>query len=253
MTTVFKAAALASLLSVSSAAAQGTASGGAEDKALEEQVSKLLEGAQPPSSEIEARAKAAAEKGRARERSLEAEAYSRALRETLGLMEDGTNAGVDTPPDNHRHVPTTTVAFVSSSMPLAMLRAYAEQLEKVGGHLVLRGVPGGMEQISPFIRFSMDILKVDPSCDALDCETRSVGILIDPILFRSYGVKAVPSVALIKADLFEAYCERDEEAPRIAAVSSGDVHLTAHLEELARLGQPEAKAVLAAYHEGETQ
>jgi type-F conjugative transfer system pilin assembly protein TrbC len=241
------------LFLVSSATAQGTAYGGAEDEAPEERVSKLLGGAPPPSSEIEARAKAAAEKGRARESSPEVQAYSRSLRETLGLMEDGTNAGVDTPPENHRHAPTTTVAFVSSSMPLPMLRAYAEQLEKVGGHLVLRGVPGGMGQISPFIRFSMEVLKVDPACDALDCETRAVGILIDPILFRSYGVSSVPSIALIKADLFEAYCDRDEEAPPIAAVSSGDVHLTAHLEELSRLGQPEAKTVLAAYHEGETQ
>ena len=205
----------------------------------------------PPevSDDLLARAKAAAESGRARQGSPETEAFSRSLRETLGLTEDGMNETGAAPPDEHL-IASTTIAFVSSSVPLPVLRAYAEQLEHIGGHFVFRGMPSGLERVSPFIDYSMKILKVDPACEGVACEMRDVGIIIDPLLFRTLSINRVPGIALVDSDVFESYCQRQDDTPSIPAVSFGDVHLSAHFEELDRLGDPNADLVLAAFLDG---
>ncbi|MEM1409589.1 MAG: type-F conjugative transfer system pilin assembly protein TrbC, partial [Pseudomonadota bacterium] len=230
-------------LILSSSHAQDTAPQAAEESAPGEEVTKLSGGPPDIPNDIMARAKAAAQRGRERQRGGEAEAYSRALQGALGLTEDGTNEDGATPPDQHL-TNLTTVAFVSSSVPLPTLRAYAEQLEKVGGHFVFRGVPGGMSKITPFVEYSLDVLRLDPFCKGPDCEVRNVGILIDPLLFRSSGVTRVPAFAVFEADIFQSYCQRQGEPLAVAAVSLGDVHLTGHLAELTRLGDPNADRLL---------
>lgn len=244
--------ALFALANPAASLAQDSAPGAAEESAPGEEVRNLSGGPPEISDELLARAKAAAITGRARQGSAETDAYSRRLRETLGLTEDGTNENGATPPDQHQ-IASTTIAFVSSSVPLPVLRAYAEQLEIVGGHFVFQGVPGGMERISPFVGYSMDILKVDPSCQGSSCKMRDVGILIDPLLFRTLSIERVPGFAVVNTDIFQSYCQRQDEAPSVAAVSFGDVHLIGHLEELDRLGDPHADLVLTAFiREGET-
>lgn len=227
--------------------AQDTAPGAAEQSAPGEEVTKLSGGPPDIPDDIMARARAAAERGRERQRGDEAEAYSRALRDALGLTEDGTNEDGATPPDQHL-TNLTTVAFVSSSVPLPTLRAYAEQLEKVGGHFVFRGVPGGMAKITPFVEYSLDVLRLDPSCQGPDCKVRNVGILIDPLLFRSSGVTRVPAFTVFDADIFQSYCQRQDESIAIGALSLGDVHLTGHLSELARLGDTRADTLRKRFH-----
>jgi type-F conjugative transfer system pilin assembly protein TrbC len=246
MQTKMAYSALLSILALSAGEAshaQDTAPGAAENSASGEKVRNLPGGPPEISDELLARARAAAERGRARERSPEAEAYSRSLREALGLMEDGTNEDGATPPDQHQ-TNLTTVAFVSSSVPLPVLRAYAAQLEDVGGHFVFRGMPGGMAELAPFVRYSMEILKVDSTCEGTGCAMRNVGIMIDPLLFRSAGVTRVPGVTVLERDVFESYCQRQDEPPALTAVSFGDVHIYAHLDELSRLGDRPANLLL---------
>lgn len=248
-----RAAACAALLVFGSSQAQVTTPGPAKESAPEDLARDYLGGQHPDTDEMLARAKAAAKTGRERQSAHDTAAYSQGLREALGLTEDGTDAYGATTPDKHP-IGTTTIAFVSSSVPLSTLRNYAAQLEAVGGHLIFRGVPGGMAELTPFIQYSMQILKHDLACDGAGCPLRNVGILIDPLLFRNLGITRVPAFSLVKSDIFQSYCQRQDETPSIAAVSYGDIHLSGHLEELERLGASEAEPLLRAFlNRGEQQ
>lgn len=128
------------------------------------------------------------------------------------------------------------VVFVSASIPLDTLRAYAAQLSETGGALVFRGAPGGLEKIGPFAKLARSILLEDQTCEGLDCPIRSVPILIDPILFEANAVSQVPAVGLISKDLFAQHCD-DPEGIRATSkhITYGDAAISGHLEEHARL------------------
>ena len=171
----------------------------------------------------------------------------RRLARALGVTEDETDPN-DDPSDMDGSQPTL-VLFVSSSVPLPTLRAYAAQLERVNGAMVFRGMPGGMQKVQPFLGLSRRILLVDQSCEGADCATYRTPILVDPILFRHASVEMVPAAAIVPWDVFAAYCERDGEAPAIAVMTYGDAHLTGHLSELERLGDRRARFLTAAFEE----
>lgn len=131
------------------------------------------------------------------------------------------------------------VLFVSSSMPISTLRAYAAQLEKVGGVLAFRGIPGGLSKVTPMARLSAQILRIDPGCEGPACAMRNVQVIVDPIVFRAHGITRVPALAMIPGDPAQAYCEREDESPTSAHLISGDAALSGLLEEYARLGGQE--------------
>ncbi|MDF0491149.1 type-F conjugative transfer system pilin assembly protein TrbC [Sphingomonas sp. H39-1-10] len=128
------------------------------------------------------------------------------------------------------------VLMVSSSMPVAVLRTYAAQLEKAGGVLAFRGMPGGMTKVAPMARLAAQILRIDPGCDGPACAMRDVQVIVDPILFRQHAVARVPALAMIPGDPTQPYCEREESSPRSAHVVYGDSALSGLLDEYARLG-----------------
>lgn len=130
---------------------------------------------------------------------------------------------------------TALVVFVSASVPLDTLRAYAAQLEDRSGALVFRGAPGGLEKLAPFAKLARDILIIDTTCEGLDCAMRNVPILIDPILFKANGVTQVPAVGVISKDLFAQHCDDPEGIRATAAhITYGDAALAGHLEAHAR-------------------
>jgi type-F conjugative transfer system pilin assembly protein TrbC len=128
------------------------------------------------------------------------------------------------------------VLMVSSSMPIAVLRTYAAQLERTGGVLAFRGMPGGMTKVAPMARLAAQILRIDPGCEGPGCAMRNVQIIVDPILFRQHVVARVPALAMIPGDPTQPYCEREETSPRSSHVVDGDSALSGLLEEYARLG-----------------
>jgi type-F conjugative transfer system pilin assembly protein TrbC len=77
--------------------------------------------------------------------------------------------------------------FVSWSMPLDMLRAYAVEAMWTGGALVFRGVPPG-RTIPDFFLKDLKQLVYDKGASAI--------ISLDPRLYDTYGVTAVPAVVL---------------------------------------------------------
>lgn len=187
-----------------------------------------------PMPAIDARAQAALTKAEVR-MAAEREAQARQLRQALGLEPGETEALAKTTPaiTAKGWVP---VLFVSSSMPVAVLRTYAAQLERVHGVFAFRGMPGGLHKAGPMAKLSAEVLRINPGCSGPDCAMRAVQIIVDPIVFRQHGVNRVPALAMIPGDPTQPYCERDDEEPRAAHVVYGDSALSGLFEEYARLG-----------------
>ncbi|MEN2790191.1 type-F conjugative transfer system pilin assembly protein TrbC [Sphingomonas oligophenolica] len=189
------------------------------------------------SPQMDARARAAFATGQA---GLEAEreAMAAKLGQALGLSapDMAAVAGAAAPNAVKGWVP---VLFASSSMPIPTLRAYAAQLERVGGVLAFRGMPGGLTRVGPMAKLSAEILRIDPGCSGPACVMRSVQLIVDPIVFRLGGVTRVPALAMIPGDPTQPYCERDAASPPIARIVFGDASLSGLLEEYARLGGKE--------------
>lgn len=193
-----------------------------------------------PSPAMKARARKALDTGKdafAAQR----EAMAKRLRQALGLdaPEMAAVAGAVAPGALKAWVP---VLFVSSSMPVVTLRTYAGQLEKAGGVMAFRGMPGGLTRVAPMAKLSAGILRLDPGCEGPACAMRNVQLIVDPLAFRHHGVDAVPALAMIPGDPAQPYCERDEtggqesQTGSVAHVVYGDAALSGLLDEYARLG-----------------
>ncbi|WP_369596874.1 type-F conjugative transfer system pilin assembly protein TrbC [Sphingobium sp. GW456-12-10-14-TSB1] len=160
---------------------------------------------------------------------------SHRIAQALGLEqpEEAALAGVMSANGGKNRVP---VLFVSSSMPVETLRTYAGQLERVGGVMAFRGMPGGMRQVAPMAKLSAAILRIDQGCEGPACAMRDVQLIVDPLVFRQHRVTQVPALAMIPGDPTKPYCERDEASPRAAHLVLGDAALSGLLEEYGRLG-----------------
>lgn len=99
------------------------------------------------------------------------------------------------------------ILFVSSSMPVSTLRRYIQDMEKVQGIMILRGFIGGVGKITPTLSFISNLTKKKQSCSNEPCDRYSTQIMIDPILFQSYGIQKVPAFALHGEDNMLGYCK----------------------------------------------
>lgn len=190
-----------------------------------------------PTASVDARARTALARGRER-MALERDAMAQQLGQALGLSAPDLAAIAKTsaPAGAPNWVP---LLFVSSSMPIAELRAYAAQAEKAHGVLAFRGMPGGLTRVAPMASLSARILRLDPGCEGPACAMRNVQLIVDPLVFRQHAVMRVPALTMVPGDPTQPYCERDEASPRGAHVVYGDSALTGLLEEYARLGGKE--------------
>ncbi|WP_242496073.1 type-F conjugative transfer system pilin assembly protein TrbC [Sphingobium cupriresistens] len=197
---------------------------------------RAFEGLKARRNDPDMEKRAQADIAAARERlAAEGDAASRRIAQALGLEqpEAAALAGVVSPGTGKNWVP---VLFVSSSMPIETLRTYAGQLERAGGVMAFRGMPGGMRQVAPMAKLSAAILRRDPGCEGPACAMRDVQLIVDPLVFRQHGVARVPALAMIPGDPTLPYCERDEASPRGAHLVQGDAALSGLLEEYGRLG-----------------
>ncbi|MFC3052354.1 type-F conjugative transfer system pilin assembly protein TrbC [Kordiimonas pumila] len=203
-------------------------------------------------SEIASRAREAAKTVRSEGRIELMRMMSGRVRSALGVGEDETDHILN--PLETQHSSFRALVFVSSSIPLHILRRYAEQLDKVGGVMVFRGAQGGLTRFTPMVSLTKRIILQDETCSEADCKVWNVGVLIDPLLFRSNQITSVPAVTVTEDDPFSAYCERaGAESADISGpfISLGDAHLSGHLETLSRLGDPRADALLRALYQKE--
>lgn len=197
--------------------------------------------ARAPSPAMDARARAALDAGKAAF-AAQRDAMARRLGQALGLEapDMAALAHAAAPKAADTWVP---VLFVSSSMPISTLRAYAVQLEKARGVMAFRGMPGGLTHVAPMAKLSAEILRLEPDCEGPACAMRNVQLIVDPIVFRQHGIAQVPALVMIPGDPTQPYCERGEDAPEPAALPKlagaivyGDAALSGMLEEYARLG-----------------
>jgi len=87
--------------------------------------------------------------------------------------------------------------FISSSVPKETLRNYVRDLDALGQprmSIVMRGFVGGMTKVRPTLEFLRGVLFKDENCDSDKCEAYRAPVLIDPSLFRRYGIEAVPAI-----------------------------------------------------------
>ena len=87
------------------------------------------------------------------------------------------------PPDSS----TSLYIFVSHSMPLDMIRAYALEAMWSGGTLVFKGVQPG-KSLKDFITEDMGALVYGKGANA--------AIALDPRLFDTYGITVVPTIVV---------------------------------------------------------
>ncbi|EOF5934033.1 type-F conjugative transfer system pilin assembly protein TrbC [Salmonella enterica] len=124
------------------------------------------------------------------------------------------------------------VMFVSSSMPLVTLRKYAHDLSKVGGVMVMRGTVGGISKMVDTITLTRNVLNADPSCEGAKCKMWGTEMLIDPMLFRIYGINKVPALIYQPDMQIQSYCDGLEKVNKASAVVYGDASVRALLERM---------------------
>src|SRR3990172_6577024 len=87
--------------------------------------------------------------------------------------------------------------FISSSVPKETLRNYARDLDALGQprmSIVMRGFVGGMTKVRPTLEFLRGVLFKDENCASDKCDAYQAPILIDPMLFKRYGIETVPAI-----------------------------------------------------------
>ncbi|HEY6874231.1 MAG TPA: type-F conjugative transfer system pilin assembly protein TrbC [Geobacteraceae bacterium] len=133
--------------------------------------------------------------------------------------------------------------FLSSSMPLETVRNYAASVSRLRDPrviMVMRGFVGGMTKIQPTIDFVSNVLKEDPSCAFADteCRMRPANLVVDPLLFRRYGIDRVPAVVYVRGirSVDEALSEGDMKNTSVTDNYTvfGDASLDYVLEMIAR-------------------
>jgi len=130
--------------------------------------------------------------------------------------------------------------FVSSSMPLEVVRRYARQIEGLpGATLVLRGFIGGASRVKPTLRYKNKVLADEESCTEATCKTINTAMAVDPVLFQRYQIKRVPAVVTVGGLTGAGQCSegnKDVVKIRQKNASFGDAPLLAHLEKMAESG-----------------
>lgn len=88
--------------------------------------------------------------------------------------------------------------FISSSIPEVTLRHYARDLSTLpNASMIMIGFVGGMQKMAPTAQFISNVLIKDPTCHSDSCLGYDTEVLVDPLLFRKYGITRVPALVYI--------------------------------------------------------
>lgn len=127
--------------------------------------------------------------------------------------------------------------FVSSSVPKETLRNYARDIDSLGQprmSIVMRGFVGGMTKVRPTLEFLRGVLFKEENCNSEKCDAYQAPILIDPMLFKRYGIEAVPAIVYAKGvtDLTDSEGVKEEVETKEHYILYGDAVLDGALEIL---------------------
>lgn len=152
---------------------------------------------------------------------------------TSGLTSESTEE------DGPKLAKNQLVMFVSSSMPIETLRNYARDLSKVGGVMVMRGTVGGISKMVDTITLTRSVLNANPTCEGANCKMWGTEMLIDPMLFRIYGIEKVPALIYQPDMNIQSYCDGLENVNKASIVVYGDASVRTLLERMNRISPDE--------------
>lgn len=145
--------------------------------------------------------------------------------------------------------------FVSSSVPLQTLRTFAARIDAIADpniSMVMRGFVGGMKHWDKMIDYSSGVLMKDSACEVSSgrCEILNVNFEVDPLLFRRYGVKTVPTVVFATGvnSGDPGMSEGLRDTVRVSDFTSigGDMSLSYLIGEIAKeTGNPSLQSLVA--------
>jgi conjugal transfer pilus assembly protein TrbC len=164
-------------------------------------------------------------------------AVSRGVRQefnTSTLNAFGINRDSLSEPENPNMIGEQFVMFVSASMPLSTLRAYARDLSKVRGVMAIKGAQGGLSDYLKTRQWIWSVIKKDRNCKKATCDTWQTEIVIDPVLFEMYEIKQVPALIFQPDMKIGSYCDDETKAVKASAVAYGDAYLGRLIDSLIR-------------------
>ena len=141
--------------------------------------------------------------------------------------------------------------FISSSMPLQTVRNYVASVARLNDSniiLVMRGFIEGMTKIQPTISFIGTVLQRDPACNPLEgeCEMLTAALVVDPLLFRRYGIDRVPAVVYARGLKAEDSGLSEGDTRNTAIANSHTVYGDAGLEYIIEKLQRETSSKILA-------
>ncbi len=105
------------------------------------------------------------------------------------------------------------MVFVSSSMPVSLLRQYAREAEKFGAALIFKGLPSG--SFKELAKLVMAVQEERSECP----------MQIDDEAFARYGVTRVPAIVRVR----EQYCELGQSCAAVFDKVVGSISIKAAL------------------------
>ena len=162
------------------------------------------------------------------------QAKMKIMREMIYKDPESEQAGLVSKPGDRLYL------FISSSVPVPVLRRYAKAIDNIpGAVLLMRGFIGGAKKVGPTMQFVAQVLRVDPNCTGAECPMLRVRVDIDPLLFRRYGIKQVPAMVIAEGVTLSQQCsEGNVEAASVDQWLKifGDAPVDALLNRLAEEG-----------------
>lgn len=176
---------------------------------------------------------------------------------TSGLLKDHYSdmAPAGSLPANER-----IYIFISSSIPIHVLRNYAADLDKLADRniiMVMRGFVDGLTYVRPTREFVGQVLNKSNGCDPASsiCDTYKVNLQVDPAMFGRYKITEVPAFVYATnvntVDLTFSEGANDNTTVGSFSVIKGDYPLEYMLERIYEgTGSKSVEAVLAALRQG---
>ena len=141
--------------------------------------------------------------------------------QALGLAPPEPEARTAALPGVHSSKNFVPLLFASASMPVETLRTYAMQLERVGGVIAFRGMPGGMAKVGPMAELTAKMLRIDPGCEGPACAmSRSSWILFCSVSTGSHRCPHSPWSRATRRNPIASGRMKQAHGPRISSMAT---------------------------------
>ena len=96
----------------------------------------------------------------------------------------------------------------------------------------MRGTVGGISKMVDTVTLTRNVLNADPTCEGANCKMWGTEMLIDPMIFRIYGIHKVPALIYQPDMNIQSYCDGLEKVTKASSVVYGDASVRTLLERM---------------------